>query len=378
MAHDIDQRLKALNSRRRGTDRIAVLSADAAVDVLIKRLVEEAYSKRAPGLRHTEYVLGAMQAVDPDYTRISIEEAERVGKQILGGLRSKGLSAEFRLQGSVPCDIHIRGVSDVDLLVIEDRYFRYATEGIRAQRGDYSNPVSYDTLIALGDLRTYCEEILSDAYPATNVDKTGAKAIKISGGSLRRPVDVVPSNWFDTPAFQLSARETDRGIEILDKTTPERVLNTPFLHIERIGAHDLRSGGGLKKAIRLCKNVKADAEDEGTKIKLSSFDIASAMWHADLNALNVSVAHELAILEETQRHLDFLARRRDYAATLQVPDGTRCVFDTDEKFEALIQLSLEIDDLAEKVAREQARFASFVTATPDSVKDILRRSYIPG
>lgn len=378
MVRDIDRRLNSLNARRRGMDRISVLTADSALQVLAKSFVEESYTKRAASQRHTKYALGAMQAVDADYTRIGIEEATRVGKQLHSGLAKQGLEAEFRLQGSVPCDLHIRGVSDVDLLVLEGRFIRYDTQGVRAIRGEYRNPVAYDSLVALQDFRGHVENILRDAYPAATVDTKGAKAINLTGGSLRRPVDVVPSNWFDTPDFQRTSAEVDRGVEILNKDVPERVLNMPFRHIQRISQRDNECLGGLKKAIRLCKNVKADAIEEGTMINLSSFDLASALWHADLGALTVGVANELAILAEATRFLDYLCRQKEYAAALKVPDGSRAIFDTSVKTEALVLLSLEMDDLAERVGREQARLGEGTRLPSDRISNVLREAYIPG
>lgn len=377
MARDIERRLKSLDSRRRGTDRLGQLSLDSAQQILAKSFVSESYAKRAPALKNTRYALGAMQAVDSDYTKISLEEAIRVGAQLETGLSKLNIEVQFRLQGSVPCDIHIRGVSDVDLLVLDDRYFRYDTEGVNAILGKFNNPVAFDTLAALSELRRHSETILTNAYPAAKVDTSGSKAIKLSGGSLRRPVDVVPSNWYDTQDFQLSGAEVDRGVHILNRDVPERVLNMPFRHIQRLNQNDSRSLGGLKKAIRLCKNVKADAIDEGAKINLSSFDIASALWHADLPALTVGISNELAILGEATRFLDFLARRPQYAATLKVPDGSRAIFDNPSKHEALIQLSLELDDLAMKVGREQGRLSEYAQLQSDQIIEMLRKAQVP-
>jgi hypothetical protein len=379
MARDIDKRLKSLRERRMGTDRIADLAVESATQVIAKSLTQESYAKRAPVQKHTQYVLGAMQAVDPDYTRISLEEADRVKDQLKRGLDRKSISTEFRIQGSVACDIHIRGVSDVDLLVLDGRYIHYDLNGQKALLGGYASPVTYNTLQALIQLRSESESILDAAFTAAKVEKGGAKAIKISGGSLRRPVDVVPSNWFDTVAYQRSSAEVDRGVHILNKHVPERVLNTPFKHIQQINDRDQRSIGGLKKAIRLCKNVKADAESDGTKIELSSYDIASALWHADMAALTVGIANELAILAEATRFLDDLARRPNYACTLRVPDDSRFVFDSDAKIEGLRLLSLEMDDLSERVAREQSK-VPWLWQTPSTgpVFEELRKAYVPG
>ncbi|TCO98357.1 nucleotidyltransferase family protein [Rubrivivax gelatinosus] len=378
MARDIDKRLNSLRERRTGKDRIADLAMESATQVIAKSLSQESYARRAPFQKHTQYALGAMQAVDPEYTRISLEEAERVKEQLKKGLEKKAISPEFRLQGSVACDIHIRGVSDVDLLVLDGRYIHYDLNGQKALSGGYASPVTYDTLQALVELRKESESILDASFPAAKVKKDGAKAINVSGGSLRRPVDVVPSNWFDTVAYQYSFNEVDRGVHILNKDVPERVLNTPFKHIRQINARDQLSAGGLKKAIRLCKNVKADAINDGTKIELSSYDLASALWHSDMAALTVGIANELAILAEATRFLDDLIRRPNFASTLRTPDGSRLILESDEKFESLRLLSLEMDDLSERVAREQSR-ADWQWQVPaaDQIVEELRRIYIP-
>ena len=377
MNRDIERRLKSLGTRRKGTDRIGEISLESISEVLAKSVQEEAYTKRAPIQKNTQYALGSMQAVDPDYTRVSLEEADRVGKQLKSGLDRKRLGVELRIQGSVAADLHIRGVSDVDLLALDARYYRYSTNGSRSKRGEYNNPVAYDTLKALVELRVEAERILKAAFPGASVKTEGPKAINLTGGSLRRPVDVVPANWYDTVDFQNSTDEADRGVEILNKDIPERILNMPFRHIGRINQRDSVSLGGMKKAIRLVKNVKQDAKEEGTRIDLSSFDIASALWHADTSALTVGVANELAILAEATRFLDYLAKNQSYARGLRVPDGSREIFDSEAKLEALILLSMEMDDLAEKVSREQETLLSAQPLPLEQRTKVLRDAYIP-
>lgn len=377
MKRDIESKLKSLNSRRNGTDRIGEISLESINEVFAKSLESESYVKRSPGQKNTQYVLGAMQEVDPDYTRISLEEADRVRNQLKKGLERKEISVEFRIQGSVAANLHIRGVSDVDLLTLDSRYIRYSTSGTRAKQGGYRNPVSYDSLDALVSLRKEAELILEDVFHAAEVKTDGPKAIKLTGGSLRRPVDVVPANWFDTEEYQKTKSEIDRGVEILDKSVPKRILNLPFKHIFQLNQRDSSSLGGLKKAIRLAKNVKADAEEDGAKIELSSYDVASVLWHSDISALTVGVANELAILAETTRFFDYLARNHHIAKTLKVPDGSRFVFDSENKLEALTLLSMEMDDISEKVSREQKAIWQYGPLSIEDRTKILRESYIP-
>jgi len=244
-------------------------------------------------------------------------------------------------------------VSDVDLLSLDTGFLTYATIGIRSQQGYYTSPTTQTSLGVLRSLRTEVEKILKEKFPAATVDVSGGKAVNIAGGSLARPVDVVPSHWFDSATYQASREAHDRGIAILDKKVPETVDNFPFLHIKRIGDRCDSTLGGLRKSIRLCKNVKADAETEGTDISLPSFEIAAAMYHADLGALRLGSIYELRILAETQRFLDHLACNHEYAKTLLVPDGSRRIFNTAAKLAGLNQLSIEMDELAKEVAKEQ-------------------------
>lgn len=354
MARNVTGRLARLKDRRFGTDRLARLAADAQIELLAKSYIEEAWQKRAPSNKpNTRYALGAMQEVGPDYTKVSVDTAQRVGNQLKSGLEAAGYSVDFRLQGSVPANLHIRGVSDVDLLNLDTSFYTYATAGRRSALGLYTIPTPKTSIGVLTSLRNEAEKILKAKFPAADVDCSGAKAIKIAGGSLARPVDVVPSHWFDTVDYQTTLEEHDRGVTILNKKVPITIDNVPFLHIKRINDRDTQTMGGLKKAIRLCKNVKNDAEEEGTVIGLPSFDIASTMYHADPKALAVGAFYELGILAETQRFLDYLTQNEEEAKKLYVPDGSRKIFDTQEKLRGLRALSIEMDDLLTEVAKEQ-------------------------
>jgi hypothetical protein len=355
MARNIGNRLSQLNKRRKGMDRLTRIAKDSQPEILSKSLQSETWQDRATNQSYTRYALGAMQEVGPDYTRISVETAERVGAQLRTGLASAGITADFRLQGSVPLNIHIRGVSDVDLLTIDGEFFTYSTTGVLSQAGGYYSgiPTPKTSIGTLSTLRARAEAILRDKYPAATVDTSGGKAICISGGSLARPVDVVPSHWHDNHAYQLSRQEHDRTVTILNKKVPETIDNLPFLHIKRIRERCDSTFGSLRKAIRLCKNVKADAIEEGTSIDFPSFDVAATMYHADMEAFKVGFFYELRILGEVQRFLDVLYHNEAYAKSLRVPDESRVIFDTQAKYEGMKRLSAEIDDLMKEVAKEQ-------------------------
>jgi hypothetical protein len=354
MARDINRRLSSLKTRRRGADRIGKIATDAASDILAKRYLTERYEQLAEGKPYTRYALGTMQEVDPEYTQIGIREATRVGNQLEKNLLGLGIGVMFRLQGSVPCNIHIRGVSDVDLLTLRTEFVT-TDEGI----GSY-NASTFQPVAALRELRAHSERILRSAFPKADVDTSSAKAIAISGGSLQRPIDVVPSHWHDTADYQRTYHEDDRGVKILENKQGLTLLNMPFRHIKLVTQNDLHALYGLKKAIRMCKHVKNDAAEEGRQIDYSSFDLASTLWHANMSAFAAGYTNELLVLSETQRFIDELYRNTDKAKMLLVPDGSRKIFDKDEKIEAMKLLSYELDDLAKEVAFEQRSYAKIL------------------
>jgi hypothetical protein len=376
MARDIDKRLDHLRSRRVGTDRLQRLAADAQLEILAKGALQESWQNRATGKPYTRYALGAMQEVGAEYTRISLETAARVGGRLDEGLTALDMVVEFRIQGSVALNVHIRGVSDVDLLILDKNYLTYATAGSRSLAGLYGSPTSRTSVDVLTGLRRESAAILTRRYPAATVDSSGSKAIKIWGGSLPRAVDVVPAHWHDNIEYQRISREYDRGVTILDSKNRRTIDNLPFLHTKRIGDRDDEVNGSLRKAIRLCKQVKADAEEDGTAVTLPSFDIAATMYHANMAALKWGNIYDLAVLAETQRHLDWLYHNRSQAEQLKVPDGSRVIFDSDVKLAGLTRLSVEIDDLLQEVAREQGNLSSTVDRATS--RGLVENVYIPG
>ena len=353
MARDINSRIARLNSRRKGLDRVGRVSTQASQEILNKSLYQEDWQSRSKK-EYTRYALGSMQEVGKEYTGVSIETANRVADQLRSGLESEGYSVDFRLQGSVPLNVHIRGVSDVDLLTLDIAFLTYYSFGSMAKAGRYTASTSKTSVGVLSSLRTASEAILERRSPAATVDKTGAKAISIYGGSLARSVDVVPSHWHDNEEYQLSQDQSDRTVTILNNKNKTTIDNLPFLHIKNVTIVDNETNGGIKKAIRLCKNVKNDAIEEGTPIELPSFDIASLIYHIDRNAVSLNSVYELSVLAETQRFLDVLYNNEGYAKSLRTPDNSRFIIDNNEKYSAVRRLSIEVDDLAKEVAKEQA------------------------
>lgn len=310
-----------------------------------------------------------MEEVNPEYTSISFQEGERVAAQLRARLPSiYGIVSKF--QGSVPLNVHIEGVSDVDLLVLRTDFCTVDPLGPKANTyGDWSGCTAVDGLKAL---RANSKAALEDAYPAVTVDASGAKSISLTGGSLARKVDVVPSHWHETAPYQAYRQEKDRGVTILDSYAGVTLRNLPFLHIHEIHAKDVATGGGTKRVIRLLKSVRNDSDD-AERIKLSSYEIAGLVWHFESATLIVHPWEELKLLAATQKQLAYLRENKSHAMSLLAPDGTRVLLDSTEKFIGLALLSLEVDRLSEAVARE---LDPYVSIYPNLVPNTLMNAKV--
>lgn len=374
---DFDRRLTALRDRRLGLSKLQKSMAfdSAAYSLHSQRsLLTERYQRRVAG-KAVKYTLGAMEEVNPDYTAISVGEAERISKQLINRLPI-GWDVECELQGSVPLNVHIEGVSDVDFLAFRTDYFMFDPHGPRANTyGAPDGPTVHELLSAL---RTKAHAELKAAYPACDVDGSGSKSLCMTGGSLRRKVDVVPAMWKRTAAFQAYGLKKDKGVVILDSHARAATDNLPFLHIHEVHSKDQRTAGGTKKVVRLLKTVKEDSDDKAG-MTLSSYDIAGLAWHMEDAALTVQPWEEISLLAIAQAYLNHWRNNRSTAMALPTPDGTRMIVQDQAKFRGLTLLSLEVDALAEKVALELEPSLGLYPSmrTTDSVSRTLRKSFVP-
>ncbi len=161
---DITSRLNNLSSRR--YDKSLLL--DRGYDSFGKSLLFENqydFSSLAEKEKWTKYILDAMAEVPTRSTEISFEEGEKVKKHLEDHLQDYGLSAEFRFQGSVINNTHIRGYSDIDLLVITDKYVTLERPQIP------TFPYHGNPLDDLNELRNACVKILREAYSVVDLSQ---------------------------------------------------------------------------------------------------------------------------------------------------------------------------------------------------------------
>lgn len=290
-----------------------------------------------------KYVLGAMQPIDPEYTKATYAEGDRVWNQLDKNLM---IYCKLRYQGSVTNDTHIKAKSDIDLLTVINKFV--TLERPQEPSAPYQGNPSQD----LYDLRKEEIDILTRAFPEAKVDSSGKKAISLEGGSLRRKIDVVPCNWFNTNKYAETDNEVYRAVQILDAETGERIKNTPFLHNALIDHKDKAVGGGLRKAARLMKSLKYDTES----IDLSSYDIVAIAYNIEQELLNLPEGMELTLLQSCCDYCERLLQNNYLRDQIYVPDGHRKVFESGHATrQGLEQLTRELVSLRNDVLNENSR-----------------------
>lgn len=284
-----------------------------------------------------KYLVGAMEPIDPAYTQKTFDEGKRVEKQIADGLAREILTAEYEYQGSAVKNTHIRAYSDLDMLVIETRFFTLEPPQQPA------NPYRGEPIDDLLQIRRICKSTLDSAFPKATVDDSGPRSIKISGGSLSRIVDVVPANWYDTNTYTQTGRKIYRGLQVLNCRIPKREEDQPFIHGALIHEKDTRTLGNTRKVIRLLKSLKYDSED---KVTISSFDIESIVYRMTDAEITLARGLEIQLATSAWLWLKKLEDNATFRESLRVPDEKRLIFaDGKATLSQLTALRQELEQL---------------------------------
>ena len=355
---DYEKRLADLIERRTAPVELPTATKMAAIGRPIQYYraspIYEVYDRIGDEGSAVRYTVGAMARVDPKYTEVTYDEGNRVKKQLAVAYRQAYAECDFEYQGSVTTDTHIKSYSDIDLLAITQRFSTLEPP----QRPKY--PYEGDPVQDLQEVRSVSVEKLRAAYPTARVDDSGRKSVEISGGTLKRKVDVVPANWYDTNEYAQTMAKRYRAIQVLDIKSGERIKNSPFLHGYKIEMLDRNTNGGLRKLIRLMKSLKYDSGH----VSLSSYDLTAIGFNMPQLQLFTSPGEEIALLARLKSYLDSLVVNDEYRENMIVPDESRRVFcDGHATVQGLDELRDEVDDLIEAVcSNRQKSFAKLAEA----------------
>lgn len=297
-----------------------------------------------------KYVRMAMMAVDDDYTL----KSKQAGEAVKGHLSKVLTDVHYRYQGSVMTDTHIKGASDIDLLVLCTKFNHTDISRVRSEL----NNISAHTFTELSNLRSYenrfsayqgdcysdlrtlrfqIERVLQNTYDICDISKP--KSVKITNQNIHRDVDVVTACWYDSYYYVLHGEnETDRAISIYNKeTNNDQGPDYPFLSISRINKTSSLTNGRLKRLIRFLKNVRSDSDK---KIDLTSFDINAICYDIPISEYqNMDYKQMVGLIWSKMFHLWYDGKADQLTSVV----GTEYVFkNKPEKVEALKLLEDEV------------------------------------
>lgn len=315
-------------------------------------LFEKSFSDELRGmgtysdLKVLEYVKRAMQGVEPRYTERTIEAGDKIKQH----LKKNNPNLDYKYQGSVMCNTHIRGYSDIDLVQITNSF--YSHESIEKFSRKYNSDSSLSFLQKVNLMkvingvpfqgnvndelrrnRNEAERVLTNMY--NNVDITKAKSIEVNPTNPNRIVDVVTASWYESVNSALENDAELKGIQIYDKQKNVRLsVDFPFLKIRLLNEKDKSVNGRLKKMIRFLKTIKADSEYE---LKgLSSFDISSICYNIPYLTYYDKPYYELVVV----LYLEFnkIINDENYRNSIMSIDNTEPIFKGKEEKIRLLRL----------------------------------------
>lgn len=323
-------------------DKLARLKERRNPDSLASNLILESFSEKGEG-EQAEYLLGAIQPVAERYTEISYEESARIENQLKKNLPPVYENTTFKNQGSVTNNTHIRGWSDIDLLVLTNDFYYLEPPQVPA------NPYRGDSTANILTLKGTSKTILKNNFPAATV-ADGAKCLSMSGGSLKREIDIVPGAWYNTVDWARSGAERDRGVGIINAETSTRIVNLPFMHNYLLDSKDAQLSGALKGAIRLLKNLKADSD---APIEISSYQICGICYHMPAEKRGYSQRHAQRIAQNLSLWLIELATNPETLGRLKSVNGREDLFpDAKNSVGGLARLWHQLHELLEGVSKE--------------------------
>lgn len=190
------------------------------------------------------------------------------------------------LQGSYRNSTNVKDNSDIDIVV------------------------EYDSNIDVTRLKDYIYGRIDNARNFHFT--TGAKTVKYKG--LRNqyvPADIVPC---------VSVRGKTGCVALYDSSKKTIIHNYPMIHIQNGEDKSGRTDGNSKKVVRIMKNARNYLEDDGIKVKVSSFVIECMLYNVPDETFS---GNESDILYNV---LDWFAKNRNSIQYMHTQDGKFSLF----------------------------------------------------
>ena len=171
-------------------------------------------------------------------------------------------SFEVFLQGSYGNDTNIYAESDVDIVIRTDSIFRGNNKMLSAdEQAAYDRHFS-DSTYTFKEFKDGVYAALVKRFGSKTV-KIGNKAIKISGDTSRRDVDVVVCYQYRYYEKFKPSNPDDFTPGIIFPTASGEIINYPKTHSDNLTEKHQATGKMLKPMVRILKNMRSKMVEDG-------------------------------------------------------------------------------------------------------------------
>ncbi|MGH3191701.1 MAG: nucleotidyltransferase domain-containing protein [Streptosporangiaceae bacterium] len=179
-------------------------------------------------------------------------------------------------KGSYPNGTNVRVDSDVDIAVVQQRFFFSERDGerseLQAQLG-YRSSFRYEG----ADFRHEVEQALRARF-GQDCDCTGKTAITVRESSARVSADVVPSFHFRRCSGTGFFQQCDRGLTTR-RADGRWIANYPTQQLSNGRMKNLMTFGQYKKLVRILKRIENELAEDGVMGKLASYFIECLVYN---------------------------------------------------------------------------------------------------
>ncbi len=234
-------------------------------------------------------------------------------------------------KGSYPNGTNVRVDSDVDIAVIQRRFFFSERDGERSglqEQLGYRRSFRYTD----ADFRHEVEQALRARFDP-ECDCTGKTAITVSENSGRVSADVVPSFHFRRYSGSGFFEECDRGLTTL-RTDGRWIVNYPSQQLSRGRGKNFATFGQYKKLVRILKRIENDLADDGTIAKMASYFIECLVYNVPSGEFATFRLDPLTHnLRAVLAHIKDATQTTDGTADWTEVNGIKPLFGSDQQWE---------------------------------------------
>lgn len=285
-------------------------------------IISDAFSHRGypNALR---YALESMLEIDHSYSYKVFSITKKIQDSIEAGLAKAPVKINFRYDGPIQTDTHITLFGDVTLLTL----------------------IEPQTDKPWQEIQFLIREIINIMKGLKYVKKSGFSnqheiAVLTEKPSCR--INIQPAIWLNNRSYLETKREIERGICEYRFGEKTRRSYLPFKSIARINAKDDRTGGGLKRMIRLLRTLQNDAENP---ILLEAHEINAMVYDIPERQLKFLPNQSLSLLSVVSAQLTRLCSDKKYYESIRAPSEQEIIFGSKPKQKEIAKLKGQLDHL---------------------------------